>query len=418
MKKQTVSIIGLGYVGLPLLKEITKKNFLTIGIDKSSNKLKNLRSKFKKIESKVQFSLNLNSISYSDIVIVCVPTPINKKNKPNLSQLKTACVEIGKNLKSKTIIIFESTVYPGVTEDVCIPIIEKYSNLKWMRDFNVGYSPERISPGDKNRTLTKIKKIISADNKKTLKKIKKFYEKIIQAGVYEADCIKVAEAAKILENIQRDTNIALMNEVSIIFNKLKIKTTDVIKAASTKWNFNKYLPGLVGGHCIGVDPYYLVYKSKKEGYIPDIINAARRVNNFMPNYVVSEIISNFKKENLKNKKILLLGITFKENCDDIRNSKSFEIYRKLKQKKMDCYVCDPVANTEEVKREYNLKLFDIKKLNFKIDGIIIAVTHKEFTKRLIYNLSKKLKSKGFFFDVKSKFTSNLKFNKNIKIFSL
>jgi len=302
LKNQKVCIVGLGYVGIPLLEELAKKKFFIFGIDSYKEKIDFLRKKYEKIKKKVTFSNNFKSVIYANFVIVCVPTPINNKNKPNLTQLKKACKFIGKNLKKKTIVIFESTVYPGVTEEICVPILEKYSNLKWLSDFNIGYSPERISPGEKNKTLTQIKKIISADNKKTLKKLRDFYTTIVKAGVYEAESIKVAEAAKILENIQRDTNIALMNEVSIIFNKLKINTLDVIKAASTKWNFNTYLPGLVGGHCIGVDPYYLVYKSKKEGYIPDIINAARKVNNFMPDYVTNEIIKNFKEKDYNKKK--------------------------------------------------------------------------------------------------------------------
>ena len=260
MKNQKISIVGLGYVGIPLLEELAKKGHIIFGIDNSKEKVQFLIKKFIKFKNKVLFSNNFKSIGYSDFVIVCVPTPINKKNKPNLTQLKKSCKFIGKNLKKRTTIIFESTVYPGVTEEICVPIIEKYSKLTWLNDFNIGYSPERISPGEKNKTLTKIKKIISADTRKTLNQLKKFYTSIVRAGVYEADSIKVAEAAKILENIQRDTNIALMNEISIIFNKLNINTLDVIKAASTKWNFNTYLPGLVGGHCIGVDPYYLVYK--------------------------------------------------------------------------------------------------------------------------------------------------------------
>ena len=418
MKNQKVCIVGLGYVGIPLLEELAKKKFFIFGIDSYKEKIDFLRKKYEKIKKKVTFSNNFKSVIYANFVIVCVPTPINNKNKPNLTQLKKACKFIGKNLKKKTIVIFESTVYPGVTEEICVPILEKYSNLKWLSDFNIGYSPERISPGEKNKTLTQIKKIISADNKKTLKKLRDFYTTIVKAGVYEAESIKVAEAAKILENIQRDTNIALMNEVSIIFNKLKINTLDVIKAASTKWNFNTYLPGLVGGHCIGVDPYYLVYKSKKEGYIPDIINAARKVNNFMPDYVTNEIIKNFKEKDYNKKKILILGITFKENCEDIRNSRSFDIYKNLSQKKISCFIYDPVANIKEVKKEYNIDLFDIKNLNFKIDGIIIAVSHRKFDKKLIIKLSKKLRNNSFVFDVKSKFKKDFYLKNNLKTFNL
>ena len=418
MKNQKVSIVGLGYVGIPLLEELAKKGHIIFGIDNSKEKVQFLIKKFIKFKNKFLFSNNFKSIGNSDFVIVCVPTPINDKNKPNLTQLRKACKFIGKNLKKKTTIIFESTVYPGVTEEICVPIIEKYSKLTWLTDFNIGYSPERISPGEKNKTLTKITKIISGDTKKTLNKLKKFYKSIIRAGVYEADSIKVAEAAKILENIQRDTNIALMNEISIIFNKLNINTLDVIKAASTKWNFNTYLPGLVGGHCIGVDPYYLVYKSKKEGHIPDIINAARKVNNFMPDYVTNEILKNFKRKNFSKKKILILGITFKENCGDIRNSRSFDIYRNLSQKKIDCYVYDPIAKSKEVKEEYNIKLFDIKNLNFKIDGIIVTVSHKKFDKKLIVKLLKNICSGGFIFDVKSKFKNKYYFRKDLKIFNL
>ena len=415
----------MGYVGLPLAVAFSKK-FKTVGLDKSSTKINSLKNnidtsklisnKILKKRKKLIFSKDYNFLTKSKFIIVCVPTPINKKNKPNLRLLKNACKIIGKKILKKTTIVFESTVYPGVTEEVCIPIIEKNSKLKWKKDFNVGYSPERVSPGEKSRDITQIKKIVSGDNSNSLKSIKNLYSSIIKPGIHDVKSIKIAEAAKILENIQRDTNIALMNEISIIFDKLNINTIDVINAASSKWNFNKYYPGLVGGHCIGVDPYYLVYKAKKVGYIPDIINSARRINNFMSEFVINKVCNFLKLKNLHSKKILILGITFKENCNDIRNSRIYDIAMGLKKKKIQTFIHDPLANKKEVYNQYKIKLVNLENIKFKLDGIILAVAHKRYNKVLLKKLIKKIKNKGFFFDIKSNYKHPI--NKKITVWKL
>ena len=327
-----ICIVGLGYVGLPLLVELSK-HFDVGGYDISENRINELKNGFdrynqidkRKLSKKINFFSKPINLKDYNFLIVTVPTPVNKKNVPDLSFLKKSCIQIGKNLKSKSIIVFESTVYPGVTNEFCIPILKRESNLKYKRSFNVGYSPERISVGDNNNTLRNITKVISGDSKIAKNKIYFVYSKIIKK-IFVAKSIEVAEFAKVLENTQRDLNISLMNELSIICNKMAINSFDVINAAATKWNFIKYQPGLVGGHCIGVDPYYLSYKARKIGYKPIVINASRFVNNEMSNFIYKEIIKRIKvlKKNNKKLKILVLGLTFKENCKDLRNSKIFD----------------------------------------------------------------------------------------------
>ena len=339
-----VCVIGLGYVGLPLAIEFGKK-IKTLGFDISKLKIKDLKNKldrdkiinkldFKKSKY-LNFSHNLNDLKRTNIFIICLPTPVNNKNLPDLSILKSGSKIVAKNLKKNSIVIYESTVYPTVTENICLPILKKYSNLEYKKDFNIGYSPERINPGDKNHTLTKITKVVSGDTKTTAAIIKKLYRSIIKK-VYIAKSIQVAESAKIIENTQRDLNIALMNELSIIFNKMGINTKDVLNAASTKWNFVNFKPGLVGGHCIGIDPYYLSYFSKKIGHEPKVISAGRNLNNNMTKYVLTNILLFLKKKNilLSESKIIFLGLTFKKNCTDIRNSKIIEIINFLIKKKI------------------------------------------------------------------------------------
>ncbi len=360
-KNTKIAIIGLGYVGLPLFLEMSKK-FKTIGYDKNKKKIDDLKnskdytgelSKKQVIFlKKLNITSNINNLKEVDIFIVSVPTPINKKKEPDLSILKHATKDVAKILNKKNIVIYESTVYPGVTENLCVPILEKYSNLKWKRDFFVGYTPERINPGDKKHTLKKIIKVVSGDTKKTLNSISKLYGKIISAGIFRAQSIQTAEAAKVIENTQRDLNIALMNELSIIFKKMNIDIDSVLKAANTKWNFNHYNPGFVGGHCIGVDPYYLTYKSKQLNYNPKVILAGREINDQMANYASKEILKILSKKKLKKEsRILILGFTFKENCPDYRNTQIKKIQDIIQKKYKNIKVFDPYIK-EKISKEF------------------------------------------------------------------
>ena len=383
-----ISIIGLGYVGLPLAVEFGKK-YNTIGFDVKEERINELKVGFdntaevskRKLSSsiKLKFSSNIKDISKSNIYIIAVPTPIDKNNKPDLSILFSVSKMVGSKLNKGDIVIYESTVYPGCTEEDCVPILEKASKLKYNKDFFCGYSPERINPGDKKRTVTNILKITSGSNPKIADKIDKLYNTIIKAGTHKAESIKVAEAAKIIENCQRDINIAFVNELSILFNKMDLDTNEVLDAAGTKWNFLPFKPGLVGGHCIGVDPYYLTYKAKKIGYNSKIILSGRKLNDSFVNYIYSNIID-YLSINNKSKKMnaLIMGITFKENCPDIRNSKVFDLYNKM-TKYFNIHVYDPYASKEEVLNKYNIKLSDFNQLNKKYyNCIIIPVSHTEF----------------------------------------
>jgi UDP-N-acetyl-D-galactosamine dehydrogenase len=402
ISKIKLAVIGLGYVGLPLAIEFAKK-FSVVGFDISSKRIKNLKSG---IDNTLEFSRKeilkkKNLILTSDIkdlqdincYIIAVPTPVDKKKEPDLKKLFLASKLVGKNLKKGDIVIYESTVYPGCTEEDCVPILENYSNLKFNKDFFCGYSPERINPGDKKHRISYIKKITSGSTSKIADLIDQLYNKIIVAGTYKAPSIKVAEAAKVIENTQRDVNIALINELSIIFNKLKIDTESVLKAAETKWNFLSFRPGLVGGHCIGVDPYYLTHKAESIGYKPKIILAGRELNDNMGCYVVSQLTKEMKEKfiQIKNANILIMGLTFKENCPDLRNSGVFSIIKKLKKLKCKLSLYDPWADSKEVEKIYGYKL--VKKLianNY--DAIIITVAHHQFKKMnssYIHRLGKK-----------------------------
>jgi UDP-N-acetyl-D-galactosamine dehydrogenase len=405
-----VCVIGLGYVGLPLAIEFGKK-IKTIGFDISKLKIKDLKNKldrdkiinkldFKKSKY-LNFSHNLNDLNKTNIFIICLPTPVNNKNLPDLSILKSGTKIVAKNLKKNSIVIYESTVYPTVTENICLPILKKYSNLEYKKDFNIGYSPERINPGDKNHTLTKITKVVSGDTKTTAVIIKKLYQLIIKK-VYVAKSIQVAESSKIIENTQRDLNIALMNELSIIFNKMGINTKDVLNAASTKWNFVNFKPGLVGGHCIGVDPYYLSYFSKKIGHEPKVISAGRNLNNNMTKYVLTNILLFLKKKNilLSESKIIFLGLTFKKNCTDIRNSKIIEIINFLIKKKSKVQMHDPLVDKEILKRN-KLQSVNWKKLKNNSDIIVIFSYHDEFKKISISEMRNKISKNGIIFDIMS-----------------
>lgn len=403
-----ICIIGLGYVGLPLSLAFSQKGLKVIGYDSSLKRInelkksKDINGEFSKEElmslENILFTNKTSDIDIANIYIITVPTPINKAKNPNLKPLLKASKTVGKSLSKNDIIIYESTVYPGCTEEECVPILEINSGMIFNKDFFCGYSPERINPGDKKRKLKDIVKVTSGSNSETAKKIDKLYKNIIEAGTHLAPSIKVAEASKIIENVQRDVNISLMNELAIIFNKMEIDTTDVLKASSTKWNFLNFKPGLVGGHCIGVDPYYLAYKAKQFGYTPNVILSGRKVNNKMGKHI-AETINNLIVNNNKkpqNCNALILGVTFKENCSDIRNSRVFSLHKSLIKLKIKVDLFDPHAINEEVVKSFKIKL--IEKINQKYDVIILAVAHDEFLKMDLVNFKK---SNGIIYDVKS-----------------
>lgn len=412
-----IGVVGLGYVGLPLAIEFGKK-YPVIGYDINKNRISELKLGIDKTREsekkdifnseKLEFSSDIEKLGGCNVYIVTVPTPIDIYKKPDLKPILSASKTVGKLLKMGDIVIYESTVYPGCTEEDCVPILEHESKLKFNVDFFCGYSPERINPGDKERTLTKILKITSGSTPLIAQFVDKLYTSIISAGTYLASSIKVAEAAKIIENCQRDINIAFVNELALIFEKIGIDTTEVLEAAGTKWNFLNFKPGLVGGHCIGVDPYYLTYKAESLGYLPQVILSGRRINDNMGKYVANKVIKLLIKKNIHvhQSKILVLGITFKENCPDIRNSRVIDIIEELKefQCKVDSF--DPWADTEEVKREYGISL--IKNLERELnyyDGIILAVSHQDFKEPHFLNFLSEFN--GVLYDVKSYFEKEL-----------
>jgi UDP-N-acetyl-D-galactosamine dehydrogenase len=386
---KTICVLGLGYVGLPLAVEFGKKHN-TIGLDINEHRITELKqyidrtlevdSEGLKAATKLTFTSNVNDIGKASIFIITVPTPVDQYNNPDLTPVRKATESVAANLKVGDIVIYESTVYPGVTEDYCVPILEKISGLVYNQDFFCGYSPERINPGDKHHTLTKIRKVTSGSTPEIAEEVDSLYATIITAGTFKASSIKVAESAKVIENAQRDINIAFVNELAKIFNLLEIDTSEVLEAAGTKWNFLPFKPGLVGGHCIGVDPFYLAQKAKEVGYHPEIILAGRRLNDSMGPYVATQfiklLIQNERK--IKGKEVLVLGITFKENCPDIRNSRVIDIIKELESYQMNISVYDPWADRNEVLHEYGITLTeDISDLS-KYEGIIVAVGHNEF----------------------------------------
>ena len=400
LSKKKLAIIGLGYVGLPLAIEFGKKRDV-IGFDINQDRVKELKNS---LDSSLQVSskefkksINLNFTNKIDyiknckIFIVTIPTPVNERKKPDLSLLKKCCEMIGSFIKRDDLVIFESTVYPGVTEEFCAPIIEKHSGLIFNSDFYCGYSPERINPGDKNHSISTITKITSGSTLEISTIVDKLYQEIITAGTHKAPSIKVAEAAKVIENTQRDINIALVNELSIIFDKLNIDTKSVLDAASTKWNFLPFKPGLVGGHCIGVDPYYLAHRSLEVGYNPKMIIAGRKINDNMALYVAKQLKKLMSKKNINliNAKILIMGFTFKENCPDIRNTKIADLIKGIKKYNSNIDVYDPWAKKEDVKKKYKINLIK-KPIEGKYDVIVLAVAHNEFKKMSF----KKVKSLG------------------------
>jgi UDP-N-acetyl-D-galactosamine dehydrogenase len=425
---KVIAIVGLGYVGLPLAVEFGKK-YNTIGYDISEKKIKFLKKYIdpnkEMSEMEIRASLNLkvtsdpSEINQADIIIVAIPTPIDKKYLPDLSLLINASAEVAKQIKPGAIVVYESTVYPGVTEEICIPLIEEISKKKWKKDFNVGYSPERINPGDKLNTLTKIIKVVSGDTPETLEILSVLYRSIIDAGVFQAASIKVAEASKIIENTQRDLNIALINELSIIFNKIGINTHEVISAAETKWNFIKFTPGLVGGHCIGVDPYYLTFKAESLGYHPEIILAGRKINDGMAKYVVKEIIKKMANRNISmNKaKAIVMGLSFKENCRDLRNSKTVELINELTDFGCEVNVNDPYVNPFDAEHEYQINLTTWDDLPMS-NLIIITVPHDSFIQLGLKEIVKKLVPGGVLVDLKYAFRDEYKYLKDIEVWSL
>ena len=413
IKKNEISIavIGLGYVGLPLAVEFSKL-FSVVGFDLNAdriNELKNGEDKTGEIDSldlKKKKTLILSnepsSIKDVNVYIVTVPTPVDKNKTPDLKPLESASSTIGNYLKKNDVVIYESTVYPGATEEICVPILERVSRLRYNSDFFCGYSPERINPGDKEHKLINIKKVTSGSDPQTSDFVKSLYESIIKAGVFPASSIKVAEAAKVIENTQRDVNIALINELALIFNKLEIDTNEVLEAAGTKWNFLPFKPGLVGGHCIGVDPYYLTHKAVEVGYTPEIILAGRRINDSMGKYIAEQTILTLIQNNVSpnRAKIGILGLTFKENCPDIRNTKVIKIINHLKKYKCNLFISDEFADKKESFDEFNLKLISLDEIE-NMDSLIIAVAHKKYKDLKINDYKKLLKSKGSIIDVKS-----------------
>jgi UDP-N-acetyl-D-galactosamine dehydrogenase len=411
-----IAVVGLGYVGLPLAVEFGKK-YETIGYDLSEAKIASYKNycdptgevSTEDLQAATHLSVSTDpvTISKADVIVVAVPTPVDEAHIPDFSPLVSSSTTVGKYMKKGAIVVYESTVYPGATEEVCVPLLEKHSGMKWKQDFHVGYSPERVNPGDKERTITKIVKVVSGDDAATLKTVGDLYASVITAGVYGASSIKVAEAAKVIENTQRDLNIALMNELAIIFDKVGIDTLEVLQAAGTKWNFLPFRPGLVGGHCIGVDPYYLTHKAEMLGYHPQVILAGRRINDGMAAYVAQQTIKQMIKNgtSVKGAKIIVLGLTFKENCPDLRNSKVADVVKELQDFGCEVAVHDPIAESDEAAHEYGITLIPWDDLPNNVDAIIAAVSHKEYFAMPLEKILAKLKKGGVFTDVKSAYSS-------------
>ena len=407
----TVAVVGLGYVGLPLAIEFGK-HFDTIGFDVSKAKVARLqqhndvtgeveRGDFD-LAKKLKITDDPKQLGQADVIVVAVPTPIDSARLPDFTPLVSASEIVGANMKRGATVVYESTVYPGATEEVCIPVLEKHSGMKWKQDFNVGYSPERINPGDKQHRLPTIVKVVSGDNPETLEKLAKLYETVITAGVHRASSIKVAEAAKVIENTQRDLNIALMNELAIVFERLGIDTLEVLKAAGSKWNFLPFRPGLVGGHCIGVDPYYLTHKAQMLGYHPEVILAGRRINDNMGQFIAEQTVKMLARQGLQTagQTVIVLGLTFKEDVPDLRNSKVIDVVRELEAYGINVVIHDPIADKEEAHEEYGVNLVDWDKLP-KANAIVAAVSHQAYQQQGLPALLDKLVDKGVFIDVKS-----------------
>lgn len=408
-----VAVVGLGYVGLPLAAELGKHHE-TRGYDADAAKVRELQAgrdpggqltaEELRAAGRLRLSADPAVLDEADYVIVAVPTPVDAAHQPNFAPLLGASRVIGEHLKRGAIVVFESTVYPGATEEVCIPVLEQASGLKWKQDFHVGYSPERINPGDREHTLPTIVKVVAADDGATLEKVARLYESVVRAGVHRVSSIKVAEAAKVIENTQRDLNIALMNELAIIFNRLGIDTLEVLRAAETKWNFVSFRPGLVGGHCIGVDPYYLTHKAEMLGYHPQVILAGRRINDGMGKFIAEQTIKHMSRNANPVKKagVNVLGLTFKEDCPDLRNSRVVDVITELRSFGVQVHVHDPLASAAEARAEYKVELQAWDELP-AAEALILAVPHRQFLDRPIASYCEKLRPGGCFIDVKSRF---------------
>lgn len=429
MKNNKVVIVGLGYVGLPLAIEFGKI-LTTIGYDTNKSKINSYNNKIDPMRqvscddfiqsSNLTFSDDRAAIKNADFYIITVPTPVDVARIPDLSAIKTASEIVGASLKKGSIVVYESTVYPGVTEEICAPILELHSGLVWKKDFFIGYSPERVNPGDQSKNVTNIIKVVSGDIDQTTDSLVSLYSLIVTAGVYRAPSIKVAEASKVIENTQRDINIALINEISIIFNKMDIDTVEVLKAAETKWNFIPFKPGLVGGHCIGVDPYYLTYKAETLGYHPQVILSGRRINDGMASYVALEALKRWggvSKKKLGPPKIGVLGIAFKENCSDIRNSKVPDMIKEFYNFGCEIFICDPNVQAYDAMEEYGIHLTDFADFP-KCDILVLAVPHREFTIDPIGQLLEKILLDGLFVDVKSAFDRRAVDSKDFRYWAL
>jgi len=410
IRDQVVAVVGLGYVGLPLAVEFGRK-FRTVGFDLSQAKVDAYRRgedptgevsrEALAAAKRLEVTTDPAALAAADFIVVAVPTPVDDAHQPDFSPLVGASEFVGRHMKRGATIAFESTVYPGATEEICIPVIERHSGMKWKQDFFVGYSPERINPGDKEHTLTRITKVVSGDTPETLERVAKFYASVVAAGVFRASSIKVAEAAKVIENTQRDLNIALMNELSLIFHKIGIDTLEVLEAAGTKWNFLPFRPGLVGGHCIGVDPYYLTHKADKLGYHPQVILAGRRINDGMGKYVAEQTVKQMIASGsaVRGAHVIVLGLTFKEDCPDLRNSRVIDVIRELESYGAVVHVHDPVADAAEARHEYGVELVPFDALP-RAAAIVAAVAHREFRARPLDAFVGKLVPGGVYADVK------------------
>lgn len=425
--ERIISVIGLGYVGLPVAVAFGKVR-RTVGFDINSVRIKELQSGYDRTgevtsedlqSADILFTEKLEELAYADFHIVAVPTPVDEAHQPDLSLMYKASETVGKALKCGDIVVYESTVYPGVTEEECVPVLERVSGLVCGRDFTVGYSPERINPGDKEHTFTKIKKVVSGQDTETLETVARVYESVVTAGVHRASSIKVAEAAKVIENTQRDLNIALMNELALIFDRMGIDTNDVLEAAGTKWNFLKFKPGLVGGHCIGVDPYYLTHKAEKIGYIPQVILAGRRINDGMGRFVAQRAIKEMihAGHNILGSTVTVLGLTFKEDCPDLRNSKVIDIINELLDYGINVQVCDPLADPDEAIHEYGVRLVPIQELK-PAAAIVAAVAHRQFLSWSTDDLCRTMGDNPVLIDVKGMYDQQAMKTAGIRVWRL
>ncbi len=423
-----IAVIGLGYVGLPLVIEFGKKT-RTIGFDISVRKVEScqrgtdpsreLPDEEMRSAVHAEYTADPKVLAEADFIIVAVPTPVDEAHRPDFGPLIGASASAGRYMKKGAIVIYESTVYPGATEEVCVPVLEQESGLKWKQDFFVAYSPERINPGDREHTLTRVVKVVAGDIPETLEKVAVLYERIVTPGVHRTSSIKAAEACKVIENTQRDLNIALMNELAIIFDKIGIDTLEVLEAAGTKWNFLNFRPGLVGGHCIGVDPYYLTHKAETLGYHPQVILAGRRINDGMGKFIADQTVKQIIKGGgqVKRARVNVLGLTFKENCSDIRNTKVVDIIHELESFGVEVYLHDPVADAEEAMHEYGVNILPWEELP-QADAIVMAVAHNEFVNMPLHHLLGKVVHGGCFIDVKSKFNRDILEDEGVRIWRL